>query len=295
MPLCRLCPRNCGVDRINAKGYCGGGMKASVAHVMLHMWEEPCISGSNGSGAVFFSGCQLKCVYCQNREISHGKIASGTEKTPRELADIFLHLRDEGAHNINLVTPDHYAVQIKEAAGIAKSLGLDIPFVYNCSGYVNPSTLQMIDFVDIYLVDFKYMDDNLAERYSSCHGYADAAKAAVAEMVRQRPVPAFDKAGMMTGGVIVRHLVIPGCADDSKRIIEYLFGTYGDTIYISLMNQFTPVGLEEFPEINRRLTTLEYKRLVEYAKSLGINNAYVQERAAADKNFIPDFGFRISD
>ncbi len=289
--VCRLCPRNCGVvfNKRSEKGYCGGGVKARVARVMLHKWEEPCISGKNGSGAVFFSGCQLKCVYCQNHMISR-RSGAGEETASDELAEIFLKLQKDGAHNINLVTPDHYAPQIKEALITAKSRGLDIPVVYNCSGYVTVPTLKSLEgFVDVYLTDFKYKDNLLSLRYSACGDYFKVASAATAEMVRQKPSPVFDPDGMMTGGVIVRHLILPGHTDDSKKVVEYLYNTFGDSIYISIMNQFTPVGLEAYPEINRRLTTLEYDRVVDYAVSLGVKNAYIQSAGASDESFIPDF------
>ena len=286
---CELCPRRCGVDRDVRKGYCGCGSAAVVAHSMLHFWEEPCISGKNGSGCVFFAGCQLKCVYCQNRAIS--RAAAGKEYDTRSLAELFLSLQRKGAHNINLVTPDHFAPQICDALKEAKRLGLCVPAVYNCSGYVLPQTLRAsAEHIDIYLTDFKYMSGELSKRYSACPDYPDCAKAALEEMVRQHPARVYGGDGMMRSGVIVRHLILPGHTDDSKRVIEYLHKTYGDAIQISIMNQFTPIGLDDFPEINRRLTTLEYDRVVEYALSLGVKNAYVQEKGTACESFIPEFG-----
>ncbi len=285
---CNLCPRRCGVDRETEIGYCGGGRDASVAYTMLHHWEEPCISGTNGSGTVFFAGCQLKCVYCQNRRISR----SVPQKTVSSdgLADIFLSLEEKGAHNINLVTPDHYIMPIAEAIEKAKGRGLSVPIVYNTSGYVTPEALRYIGkYVDVYLTDFKYMSSSLADRYSSAPDYPDAAKAALAEMVRQNPECVYDENGMMKKGVIVRHLIIPGQTADSKEVIRYLYGTYGDAIVISIMNQFTPVDLEDHPEINRRLTTLEYDRVVGYALSLGVRNAFTQEKGTAKESYIPDF------
>ena len=285
---CNLCPRKCGVDREKSIGYCGGGTDASVAYTMLHHWEEPCISGVYGSGTVFFSGCQLKCVYCQNKKISRS--VSGRTVTTDELADIFLSLEEKGAHNVNLVTPDHYIMPIAEAIEKARDRGLSVPIVYNTSGYVTPEALRYIGrYIDIYLTDFKYMSSSLAEKYSSAPDYPESAKAALAEMVKLQPECVYDENGMMKKGVIVRHLIIPGQTADSKEIIKYLYDTYGDSIVISIMNQFTPVDLEDHPEINRRLTTLEYDRVVNYALSLGIKNAYTQEKGTAKESFIPDF------
>lgn len=285
---CNLCPRKCGVDREKSIGYCGGGTDASVAYTMLHHWEEPCISGTNGSGTVFFSGCQLKCVYCQNRKISRS--VSENTVTTDELADIFLSLEEKGAHNVNLVTPDHYIMPIAEAIEKARDRGLSVPIVYNTSGYVTPEALRYIGrYADVYLTDFKYMSSSLAEKYSSAPDYPESAKAALAEMVKLQPECVYDENGMMKKGVIVRHLIIPGQTADSMNVIEYLYDTYGDSIVISIMNQFTPVDLEDHPEINRRLTTLEYDRVVNYALSLGIKNAYTQEKGTAKESFIPEF------
>ena len=287
--ICELCPRRCGVDRETNKGYCGCGEKARVAHVMLHKWEEPCISGANGSGCVFFSGCQLRCVYCQNRAISRAEC--GEEYGAEELAHIFLDLQHKGAHNINLVTPDHFAPQIYASLGIAAENGLCIPAVYNCSGYVLPETLKSIsDRINIYLTDFKYMSPELSKRYSSCADYPERAADALEETVRERPECVYGDDGMMKEGVIVRHLILPGHTDDSKRVLEYVHKTYGSSVKISIMNQFTPLGLEKYPEINRRLTTLEYDRVIEYALSIGITDAYIQEKGTASESFIPQFG-----
>ncbi|MBO4501815.1 MAG: radical SAM protein [Clostridia bacterium] len=285
---CRLCPRNCGIDREKAKGYCGCGNKPRVAHAMLHHWEEPCISGKNGSGCVFFAGCQLKCVYCQNRAISRAEV--GKEYSEAALAGLFLDLQRQGAHNINLVTPDHFALKIRSALLKAKEKGLAIPVVYNCSGYVFPQTLKSIsDCVDIYLTDFKYMSPLLAQKYSSCRDYPERAKDALEEMLKEKPRCVFDENGMMKSGVIVRHLILPGCTADSKAVLDYLHSVCGDRAIISIMNQFTPIGLEKYPELNRRLTTLEYDRVVEYALSIGITNAYIQEKGTAEESFIPPF------
>ncbi len=285
---CELCPRRCGVDRAVSRGFCGCGETAVVAHHMLHHWEEPCISGTRGSGCVFFAGCQLKCVYCQNRAISRAE--TGNEYDTRSLAALFLSLQNEGAHNINLVTPDHFAPQICAALEEAKKQGLIIPVVYNCSGYVLPQTLKdAAKYIDIYLTDFKYMSNELAFRYSACRDYPEKAKEALEEMVREHPSRVYAEDGTMRSGVIVRHLILPGHTEDSKRVIEYLHKTYGNAIQISIMNQFTPIGLESYPEINRRLTTLEYDRVVGYALSIGVENAYIQQKGTASESFIPDF------
>ena len=286
--VCTLCPRACGVDRAKRKGTCGCGEKAAVAHVMLHHWEEPCISGKNGSGCVFFAGCQLKCVYCQNRALSRAQV--GKEYSASELSTLFLSLQEQGAHNINLVTPDHFAPQIRDSVLEARKNGLTVPIVYNCSGYVYAKTLASLsDTVDIYLTDFKYMSTELSKKYSSCADYALYAKQALEEMVRQHPVCVYGEDEMMKEGVIVRHLVLPGCTADSKKVLEYVYKTYGDAVKISIMNQFTPVDLEKYPDINRRLTTLEYDKVVDYALSLGVKNAYTQEKGTASESFIPHF------
>ncbi len=285
---CELCPRRCGVDRSVETGFCGCGEKAVVAHSMLHFWEEPCISGKNGSGCVFFAGCQLKCVYCQNRSISRG--SAGKEYSVRELAELFVSLERKGANNINLVTPDHFALQIRAALREARRLGMTVPAVYNCSGYVCVETLRALaDDIDIYLTDFKYMSSELAERYSSCPDYPDRAKEALCEMVRQHPLRVYGADGMMRSGVIVRHLILPGNTADSIRVLDHLHARYGDAIQVSLMNQFTPIGLENYQEINRKLTTLEYDRVIKHALSIGMENVYIQEKGTASESFIPEF------
>lgn len=238
---CMLCPRECGADRAGGqRGQChvDGGIK--VARAALHMWEEPCISGREGSGAVFFSGCSLGCIYCQNREISGGK--SGEVISPERLAEIFLELQDQSANNINLVTAAHYAPQVRQALETAKNRGLTIPVVYNSSGYEKVETLKMLEgLVDVYLPDFKYMTGTLGAQYSHAPDYPETAKRAVAEMIRQQPEPRFDGRGIMTAGVIVRHLLLPGHVKEARSVVEYLYRTYGNQIYISMMNQYTPV------------------------------------------------------
>ena len=288
--LCNLCPRECNVDRgLGKTGFCKVPNHIKVARAQLHFWEEPCISGEEGSGTVFFSGCNLRCVYCQNRKIAEG--VYGKEITVDRLAAIFLELQEKGANNINLVTPSHYVFAIIEALKIAKNSGLSIPVVYNSGAYEKVETLKQLDgYIDVYLPDFKYMDCELSEKYSNAKDYSRVAKAAIAEMVRQVGKPDFDKRGILCKGVVVRHLCLPGYMEDSKKIIKYLYETYGNTIFISILNQFTPLPyLEKFPEINRKLTEEEYDEVVDYAIDLGVENGFIQEGDVASESFIPDF------
>lgn len=285
--LCNICPRKCNVDRNENIGFCGVGDKIKVARAALHYYEEPCISGEEGSGTVFFSGCNLKCVYCQNKSVSAG---FGKDITVERLSDIFLELQLRGANNINLVTPDQYALKIREALLIAKENGLIIPIVYNTSGYCLPETIEKLkDVVDIFLADFKYLSSEISRKYSFAKDYPEVAKSALNQMFLQTGKPRYDKNGMMTKGVIVRHLVLPENIDDSKRVIEYLYKTYGDDIVLSIMNQYTPMGECEFAELNRKLTYEEYNQVVDFAVNLGVENAFVQEGETADDSFIPDF------
>lgn len=260
-----------------------------VARASLHMWEEPCISGERGSGTVFFSGCPLGCVYCQNREISRGQY--GKMLSPGELSEVFMRLSDLGAHNINLVTPTHYSKEIKEALNLAKEKGLNIPVVYNCSGYELCETLRDLEgLVDIYLTDFKYMDRKTAKKYSGAEDYPEVAAAALDEMMRQCPEPLFDDEGMMKRGVIVRHLLLPGQLQNAKDVVRYVYGTFGDNAILSLMSQYTPVGdMSGYPELERKVTAEEYDALVDYAWGLGVENAFIQEGEAASESFIPPF------
>ncbi|MGN0142072.1 MAG: radical SAM protein [Roseburia sp.] len=293
MNLCTLCPRNCRVDRkMGERGVCGQTGVLKVARAALHYWEEPCISGESGSGAVFFCGCALHCVFCQNQRIANGTV--GKEISVERLAEIFLELASQGANNINLVTPGHFAPEIIRAAELAKSQGLALPFVYNTSSYENVDTIKSLEgIVDIYLPDFKYLDSALSGKYSHAPDYGEVAKAAVAEMVRQTGAAEFengDEEGLMKRGTIVRHLLLPGCTSDSKNVIRYLYETYGDTIYISIMNQFTPLpALENYPELNRRVTQEEYDAVVDYAIDLGVEHGFIQEGDTAEESFIPDF------
>ena len=285
-----LCPRKCGVNRDGGEiGYCGTDSRIKIARAALHYWEEPCISGENGSGTVFFSGCNLRCVFCQNYKISTCR--GGRYITKDELCDIFLELQNQGAHNINIVTGTHYAADIVEAFEKARTKGLSIPIVYNCGGYESVETLKMFDGIaDIYLPDFKYFNNRYAKEYSSVSDYREVAEKAIAEMVLQRGKAKFDSDGMMKSGVIVRHLMLPGLLFDSKKIVEYLYKTYKDDIWISIMNQYTPLEqVKNIPRLNKKINPKCYEALLEYAAELGVTNAYIQEGDTAKESFIPDF------
>lgn len=287
---CLLCPRKCGINRRTGQtGVCGVSSEIKVARAALHYWEEPCISGKRGSGAVFFSGCSLHCVFCQNREISDGK--AGKVISKERLSDIFMELADKGANNINLVTPGQYIPDIVWAVNDAKSRGMKLPIIYNTSGYENVTELKLLEgIVDVYLPDFKYMDSTLSARYSRAKDYPSVAKKALSEMVRQQPDVVIDDAtGIIQKGVIVRQLLLPGHVNDAKAVLKYLYDTYHDRVYISMMSQFTPIALEDYPEINRTVTKREYERLVNYALEIGITNAFIQEGDVAKDSFIPAF------
>ena len=289
---CNICPRRCNIDRTHNKGYCLMNDKIMAARAALHMWEEPCISGERGSGAIFFSGCTLRCVFCQNHDIASAKV--GKELSVDELSDVMLRLQDNKADNINLVTPTHFTIPIIKAIEKARNKGLRIPVVYNTSAYENVETLRMLDgIVDVYLPDFKYMSPVLSKKYSHASDYAEVAKAAIAEMVRQTGKAVFvngEEDNLILSGTIVRHLTLPGCMADSMQILKYLHETYGDMIYISIMNQFTPLSnLEKYPELNRRITDVEYETLVDYAIDIGIENGFIQEGNTAEESFIPAF------
>lgn len=287
---CLLCPRKCGINRSTGQtGVCGVSSEIKVARAALHYWEEPCISGKRGSGAVFFSGCSLHCVFCQNREISDGK--AGKVISKERLSDIFIELADKGANNINLVTPGQYIPDIVWAVNDAKSRGMKLPIIYNTSGYENVTELKLLEgIVDVYLPDFKYMDSTLSARYSRAKDYPSVAKQALSEMVRQQPEVVIDDAtGLIQKGVIVRQLLLPGHVNDAKAVLKYLYDTYHDHVYISMMSQFTPIALKDYPEINRTVTKREYERLVNYALEIGITNAFIQEGDVAKDSFIPAF------
>lgn len=290
MKECRVCPRNCSADRLSdQKGFCRAGAEIILARAALHMWEEPCISGKEGSGAVFFSGCSLGCKFCQNGQISRGQ--TGKKVTADRLADIFLELQQQKANNINLVTAGHFLPQVAEAIEKSRNRGLQIPVIYNSSGYEKSEMLKLLEgLVDIYLPDFKYMDPELAEKYSYARDYPEVAREALKEMVRQTGTPEFDRRGIMKKGVIVRHLLLPGHVKDSRRVLEYLLSTYGKEIYISLMNQYTPMpAMKDDPRLSRKVTDREYQRLIDYGLQLGLENGFIQEGETAKESFIPEF------
>mgnify|MGYP002621672936 FL=1 len=286
---CEMCPRKCGVDRAKTVGYCGAGEKIRVALVSLHKWEEPCLVGDNGAGTIFFSGCNLKCVYCQNFQISHG--GEGVEITVARLAEIFLEQQARGAANVELVTPTHYVPQICAALDAAKNLGLKIPVVYNTGAYENPDTLELLrNRVDIFLPDLKYFSDEIAVAFSGAPNYFAVAATAIKKMFELVGEPLFSANGNMIRGVIVRHLILPNFRRDSFKILDWLHENFGNRIFISLMNQYTPVfRAAEFKKISRRLTTFEYNSVVEHARELGVENCFIQTGKTADEKFIPRF------
>ena len=285
---CLLCPKKCGVDRYKSKGFCGASNKIKLAYYSLHMWEEPVISGTNGSGTIFFSHCNLRCIYCQNKKISidgYGKYI-----TNKKLEEIILKLQSDGAHNINLVTPTHYVPQIRKVLNKIKNNELEIPVVYNTSSYENIGTLKfMNNLVDIYLADLKYYDDQLAVNYSGCKNYFEIATMAIDEMYRQVGKFTLDSNGLMKKGLIVRVLILPGHVEDAKKIINYLYKTYGDDIFISIMNQYTPVNHCLYDNLNRKLSTDEYDEVIKFALEIGVSNAFIQDGDTAQESFIPSF------
>lgn len=293
MQDCTLCPRDCHANRLSGQlGYCGQTAELTAARAALHFWEEPCISGSNGSGTVFFSGCSLKCVFCQNHDIALGE--KGKTISLDRLGEIFIELQKQGAHNINLVTPSHFIPQIRYALIKAKSMGLTLPIVYNTGSYENVSSLRMLEgLIDIYLPDLKYFSPELSKSYSHAPDYFEKATAAIVEMFRQVGRPQFDEnSGLMKKGVIVRHLLLPGQSKDSKKILRYLHENYKNDIYVSIMNQYTPLPhVSTIPELNRRVTSSEYDRIVHFAEAIGIEQGFIQEGSAADESFIPPFNY----
>lgn len=284
---CEMCAHRCGVNREAAEtGICRMTDKCVIARAALHMWEEPIISGTRGSGAIFFSGCSLGCVFCQNRDIS--RTGKGKTVSAKRLSDIMFELESLGAHNINLVTPTHFAKTVREALEIAKRSGLAIPIVYNTSSYDTPETLKCLDgLIDIYLPDFKYCLSKTAVAFSFAADYPESAKLAIAEMVRQRPNAVIEN-GLMKSGVVVRILLLPSHVAEAKLSLKYLYSEYGDSVYFSLMNQYTPMN-EMKPPLNRRVTHAEYLELIEYADKLGIKNGFTQEFGSAEESFIPSF------
>lgn len=297
---CNLCPRQCNIDRASSTGFCGEGEVIRISRADLHFWEEPCISGKTGSGAVFFTGCNLKCIYCQNAAISEN--GHGKQISAEDLADIFFELKHKGACNINLVTPSHFVPGICEAIRLAKDRGFDLPFIYNSSAYENVETLHMLDgLINVYLPDLKYLNPKKAEAYSHAPDYPDVAKSAIAEMYRQTGQPVFLD-GLIKKGVIVRHLVLPLNVKGAIEVIDYLYDTYTDNIFLSVMNQYTPLygiegalselqkkRLEAYPELRRKLTKREYERVIAHCTDRDITNAFIQEGDVASDSFIPDF------
>lgn len=286
---CTLCPRNCGVDRNHSTGFCGAPAHPKTARAALHYWEEPCISGTRGSGTIFFSACNLACCYCQNFNISTEGF--GKEITIQRLGEIFLELQDAGAHNINLVTPTPYLPQILEAIILVKDK-MHIPFAANMGGYETPETIAALKgYIDIFLTDVKYKSSELSDRYSKASDYFEYSISSLKQMLDNVGAPRFDHKGIMQSGVIVRHLVLPGCRHDSIDVLTELSDRFGtDSFILSLMSQYTPNGhLEAFPEINRRITSFEYNFVTDYAYNLGFTNAYIQEKSSAKEEYTPPF------
>ena len=289
LDCCCLCPRKCLVNRNKGEiGYCGATNEMIIAKAYLHKWEEPCLTGNNGSGTIFFSYCNLKCLFCQNYSIS--SLHKGRVVSIKEFSDICLDLQEKGATNINLVTPTHYVPLIVKGLKLAKKKGLTIPIVYNTSAYENVDTIRLLKgLVDIYLPDLKYYSDDYAIKYSKAPNYFKNATAAIKEMYNQVGDFKFDKKGNMLKGVIVRHLMLPDCYIDSKKIIEYLYNTYHNKIIISIMNQYTPLRKLEYDNLNKKVSTKEYNKLIDYAYNIGIREAFVQEGETQTESFIPDF------
>ena len=285
---CMICPRECGINRNNKElGYCRASNKIKIGGYHLHMWEEPIITGKKGSGTIFFSYCNLNCIYCQNYDISSNN--KGEEITIERLSEIMLELQEKGASNINLVTPTHYIPQIINTLNISKEKGLKIPIVYNTSCYEKNESIQLLDgLVDIYLPDFKYYDNRLG-KYSKVNNYFEIATIALDEMYNQIGKCEYDKNGNLKRGIIVRHLVLPGHIEDSKKIIKYLYDKYKNNIIYSIMNQYTPIKKLEISNLNRRVTSKEYNEVIDYAYNLGIRNCFIQEEESQSESFIPIF------
>lgn len=286
---CNLCPRKCLIDRTKTLGYCKATDKVKVARSALHYFEEPSISGTNGSGTIFFSNCNLKCCYCQNKEISTDGF--GKEVSIERISEMMLELEEKHANNINLVTPTHYVPSIIEAIKLARSKGLSIPIIYNTSGYESVETLKLLEgYIDIYLTDFKYSDNKLGKDLSKCSNYFEVTSKTLDEMYRQTGKNKFNDDGIMTKGIIVRCLVLPTKSDDTKKIINYLYKKYQDNIYLSIMNQYTPVNyIKEYPFLNKTVSEDEYNSVIDYAIDLGVKNAYMQEGGTCSESFIPAF------
>ena len=286
---CRLCPRKCGVNRYETVGFCGMGAGIKAAKATLHQWEEPCISCGNGAGTVFFSGCSLRCVYCQNSEISNN--GYGERITVEKLGDIFLSLQERGADNIELVTPTHFIPDIITALDRVKSR-LDIPVVYNCGGYELTETIKRLEgYVDVYLPDIKYYSADISSRYSSAPDYFQRASEAVLEMIRQTGKLSYNEKGGLVKGTVIRHLVLPGCRHDSMRVMDWIAeNTDPDSRLVSIMSQYTPFDFisGDYPELKRRITKMEYNSVVRYAEKLGIKG-FTQDITSAKEEYLPEF------
>ena len=289
---CRLCPRNCGINRLERPGACGGGRDAIVAKASLHPWEEPVIAGESedcAAGTIFFSGCSLRCVFCQNYEISHCQ--KGKAVTHEQLGELFLSQEAKGAMSLDLVTPTHYVPQIIKAVAYARERGMSLPVVYNSSGYENVATIEMLQgTVDVYLPDLKYFDSQLSGEYSQAGDYFAVASLAIRKMVEQAGEPQLNGRGIMTSGVLVRHMVLPGARKDSMKLLDWLWQSFGDSIYLSLMSQYTPMyRAKEFRHLKRRLTTFEYESVVDYALDLGFTKCFIQGKNSASEIYVPDW------
>ncbi len=294
---CRLCPRNCEVDRSQGEGFCKSGSEIKAARAALHFYEEPFLSGVSGSGVIFFSGCSLQCIYCQNKQIS--REGTGKMISVERLTEIFFELKEKGALNINLVTGTHFTPTIAKAIEKAKTAGLDLPVIWNSSGYEYAETLKMLEgLVDIYLPDFKTLDCRIGQRYFKAADYPERAKDALVQMVKAAGEMTFDSSekalkefeeGLMNKGVCVRHLVTPGNAEDSKSVIRYLHETYGDDIWISIMSQYTPMETYDLSELNQTVSEDEYEEIVDFAIDLGVTNCMIQEGSSVGESFTPEF------
>lgn len=288
MKNCRLCPRACGADRTRTRGLCGAGDQVEAARASLHLWEEPPISGTRGSGTVFFSHCSLGCVFCQNRQISRREAAGKAVSVP-VLARTFLSLERQGAHNINLVTGAHYVPQIIEALELAREQGLSVPIVYNSSGYESVDTLKLLDgWIDIYLPDYKYYSSYYAARYSHAADYRETAVAAISEMVRQTGAPQYGADGMLKKGTVIRHLMLPGLGGDTAQVLRDIAVRFGDTVLVSLMRQYTPFAMQDWPELDRTITDAEYEEACALFEDLGLSGFFQQDESISE-SFIPAF------
>lgn len=283
---CDICPRKCNINRYKELGFCRQSNTIKIAKTTLYQYEEPCISNKNGSGAIFFTGCNLRCVFCQNFELSFNNF--GEEITVDRLSEIMLELQSKGADNINLITPDIYIPSIKEAIIKAKENNLNIPIVYNTNSYTNIEYIKELDgLIDVYMPDLKYYDDQYSIKYSKCNNYFEIASNNIKEMYKQVGNPIYDDNGKLLKGVIVRHLMLPGLSNDTKKILDHLYNTYHDNVIISLMNQYTPINVQNYPEINKKIDNNDYYDMIDYAYNLGIENCYCQEDETQKESFIP--------